>query len=222
MIRPVVLLLFLFVAGTVQAEGLNLTDAERDVFRKELRDAILADPGPVAQALAGPSLYAEAVAQDKERLSEQADLFASTARGYGADAPRLTIVFFETYPCADCAAAWTEVEALLARHPDIRVEPRFAAPSGPAQLLLSVLEHQGPERYRQARQQLMAARTDEDLKAVFSDRAWVQDRMFRPAPMAEAAAFQALDLQSAPAFVFPDLMLQGTIPAIVLEKYIAR
>ena len=85
MIRPFVLLAALSFAVSAQADGLPLTDAERDAFRREVRDAILADPALIEQALAGPSLYADAVAKDKASLSDQADLFAPTPRGYGAN-----------------------------------------------------------------------------------------------------------------------------------------
>lgn len=222
MIRPFVLPALLSFAVSAQAEGLNLTDAQRAAFRQEVRDAILADPSPIARALAGPSLYADAVAKDKASLSDQAALFAPTPRGYGANSPRLTIVFFETYPCAECSEAWAEVETLLARHPDIRVEPRFSQDTGAAQLLLSILDREGVESYRSVRHRLIKARTEAELSQLLREGVWVQDRMLRPAPRAEADAFNALDLQSAPALVLPDLMLQGAIPAIVLEKYVAR
>lgn len=222
MIRPVVLSLAL--TGPALAEGLDLTNEERQAFRAEVRAAILADPEPVALALnpSPPALYSDEVAADKARLADHADLFVHTDRGVGAEKPRLTIVFFESYPCMDCAAAWAEAEALLDRHPDVRIEPRFASDSGVAQLLLSVLEHEGMAAYRAARAVLSQAKTQPELEARLSEGHWRQDRMLRPRPAQEAAAFRALELEMAPSFVFPGLMLQGAMPLIVLEKYVAE
>ena len=222
--RPALLLLALLCAAPARSEGLDLTQAERAAFRAEVRAAILADPEPIERALTPPAadLYSENVAEDRARLEANMTLFDRTERGFGAENPRLTLVFFESYPCADCAAAWAELEALMARHDDIRVEPRFAAESGVAQLLLSLLDREGAEAYRAARAKLMAATTGEELARVLDEGRWIQDRMLRPAPRLEAEAFQALELESAPALVLPDMMLQGSIPAIVLEKYVAE
>ncbi|WP_375173159.1 hypothetical protein [Pseudooceanicola sp.] len=224
MIRPFVLLLALALCGAAQAEGLDFSAAERRIFGEEVRAAILADPSPVAGALfpPAPDLYAEAAAEDRARLEAQAGLFKATERGFGASAPRLTIVFFEAYPCPDCADAWAELAALMARHPDIRVEPRFARDGAVPQLLLSLLDREGPDAYRDARTRLMAAQTEAELAEILAEGRWTQDRMMRPAPREEAAAFAALELESTPAYVLPGLMLQGAIPQIVLEKYVSE
>lgn len=222
MIRLSVLLFTL--AGPAGADGLDLSDAERAAFGREVRAAILADPGPIDRALnpPPPDLYSENVAADHARLSDNADLFLTSKRGFGSDDPRLTIVFFETYPCANCAAAWADLETLLRSYPDIRVEPRFSEDSGAAQLLLSILDHKGVAAYRAARAALLQATTDDALAEAIEDGGWPQDRMLRPAPRVEGAAFQALELQEAPAYVFPGMMLQGAMPPIVLEKYLAE
>lgn len=223
MLRPAILLALLG-GGAVQAEGLSLTADERAAFHREVRAAILADPGPVAQALTppAPDLYSDEAAEDRARLTQNASLFGMTDRGYGAENPRLTLVFYEDYPCADCAAAWAEVEVLLARHPDLRVEPRFAADSGAAQLLLSVLDHQGIAAYRTARAALLAAPTEEALQQAMAQGGWAQDRMLRPQPRQEAEVFTSLELDTVPSSVLPDMMLRGALPAIVLEKYVTR
>lgn len=224
MIRPLTVTLALCLSTGAQAEGLTLSDDARRAFGEEVRAAILEDPTPVERALfpSDETLYEQEAAADRARLDQMATLFAPTDRGFGADDPRLTIVFFETYPCTDCAAAWTELEALVDAHPDIRVEPRFAANGGAAQLLLSLLDREGVDAYRTARTRLMQAQTDDDLAAILTEGRWIQDRMLRPAPGQEAEAFRTLELDSAPAIVFPDMMLQGSIPLIVLEKYVTE
>jgi len=212
----------LLLAGPVAAAGLDLNEDQRAAFRQEVRAALLADPGPVARALdiEAPDLYAEEAQQDLDRIDDLATLFAPTPRGIGSETPRLTIVFFETYPCAACDMAWAELEALVARHPDLRVEPRFAESSGAAQLLLSLLDHQGAGAYHAARAEMLAAGDEEGLRALLETRGWVQDRMLRPAPQAEAEAFRRLEFTETPAYVFPRMMLQGAIPGVVLEKYV--
>ena len=44
--------------------------------------------------------------------------------------------------------------------------------------------------------------------------------MLRLAPRREAEAFARLDLDTTPSYVFPDMMLRGSIPLVVLEKYV--
>lgn len=224
MIRPLTLCAALCLSGAAQAEGLDLSPSDRLAFGQEVRAAILADPSPIEHALTPPppDLYAEAVAADKQRLEENAALFAPTPRGFGAEDPRVTIVFYESYPCAECATAWADLELLLAHHPDLRVEPRFAEESAAAQLLLSLLDREGAERYREVRATLMAATTEAELADLMAKGGWIQDRMLRPAPRQDAAAFTALELDSTPSYVLPGMMLQGAMPAIVLEKYLAE
>lgn len=224
MIRPAVLLALLVWGSAAGARGLDLTDAERAVFGAEVRAAILSFPEVVDRVVnpPAPSLYADAVEADLNRISEDPTLFGPTPRGIGAETPRLTIVFFEDFPCTGCAAAWADLRTLVSGHPDIRVEPRFARESGAAQLLLSLLAHQGPAVYAEAHERLLGAETEDDLQAVLRDGKWAQDRMLRAEPAADAAAFQRLELQEAPAYVFPDKMLQGAMPLIVLEKYVAE
>ncbi|WP_407493169.1 hypothetical protein [Pseudooceanicola sp. MF1-13] len=224
MIRALRIAVLLVLPLTATAEGLDLTDAERRAFGEEVRATLLAHPEIVDNALnpPPPDVYGDAARADRDRLAADTSLFAPTARGIGADDPRVTVVFFEDYPCADCAAAWAEAKALVAAQPDIRVEPRFARESGVAQLLLSKLDREGPEAYHAARDLLLAAQDEAALQRVLDDNRWFQDRMLRPAPRAEAEAFERLELEMAPSFVLPDMMVQGAVPAIVLQKYVAE
>ena len=219
-----VCLSFALGCGAAQAEGLNLSDQDRAAFRAEVRAAILADLEPIDRALnpPAPNLYSEEVAQDRARLDAQADLFAKTDRGYGAEDPRVTLVFFESYPCDTCADAWSELETLMARHPDLRVEPRFASDSASAQLLLSLLDHQGIATYRAARSVLLRAQTEDAVRQAIATGGWTQDRMLRPEPRRDASVFDLLELDAVPSYVLPDMMLRGSLPAIVLEKYVSN
>lgn len=207
-------------AGIARAGGLDLPPDQRAAFGAEVRATLLAHPDIVVRALNGDTGYAAAAQADRDLLADQGALFAPTPLGIGADAPRLTILFYEDYPCADCASAWAELVALAQRHPDIRIEPRFARDSGTAQLLLSLLDRQGAGAYHAARAQLMAARDAAGLAQIIAAQGWVQDRMFRKAPGTEAAAFDRMQLDMAPAYVLPDMMLRGALPGFVLEKYI--
>lgn len=222
MIRPAVLLLASLLPSTTVAEGLNLTAQERVAFESEMRDALLANGQILSDIVTRPpDLYSENVEADRQRLADNAALFAATDRGYGAETPRLTVLFFEDYPCADCKDAWQDLVALADAYPDIRIEPRFAANSGPAQLLLSILDRQGADAYREVRDTLLQAKTEEALEAALAKGAWIQDKMMRPAPQIEAEAFRTLEFDTVPAYVFPDMMLQGAMPSIVLRKYLA-
>lgn len=204
------------------AQGLGLSDAERAAFGAEVRATLLAYPEVVAKALTPqpPDVYGDAARQDKARLMADMSIYEPTPRGIGADDPRVTLLFFEDYPCADCATAWAEVRTLVAEVPDLRVEPRFARDSAMAQLLLSLLDREGAGAYHKARELLMAADDQAGIDRVLADQRWRQDRMYRPQPKAEAEAFKRLELEMVPSYVLPDMMLQGSIPAVVLRKYV--
>ncbi|EAQ03343.1 hypothetical protein OB2597_01947 [Pseudooceanicola batsensis HTCC2597] len=207
--------------GLGAAAGLDLSDDERAAFGQEVRAAILAFPEVVDRALTPPPAgYADEAQADLARLAQEADLAEASARGIGADAPRLTIVFFESFPCTTCGAAWRDLVALAEAHPDIRIEPRFAAEDGTAQLLLSLLARRGPEAYHNARALLHEARTEEELARIVQEREWMQDRMLRPTPRDEARAFARLGLETVPSLVFPRMMVQGAVPPGVLERYV--
>ena len=220
---PAILAVAAFPAAAETA-GLDMAREERAAFGQEVRAAVLSDLTPIDRALNPPpiDLYGQNREADLKRLEDSEAVFAPTPRGIGADDPRLTILFFESFPCTDCSAAWADLEALIAAHPDVRVEPRFAEAGGPAQLLLSLLDHQGPATYHAARMALHALpdTTPDSLAALSGDKGWVQDRMLRLAPRREAEAFARLDLDTTPSYVFPDMMLRGSIPLIVLEKYV--
>ncbi|MGI3167821.1 hypothetical protein ACRARG_01630 [Pseudooceanicola sp. C21-150M6] len=220
MIRSSALLLLL--TAPASAEGLELTDRERVAFGQEVRAAVLSAPEVVEQALNPPPATEFEAARDADldRLEAAEALFQPSARGIGAAEPRLTIVFFESFPCAGCGAAWADLEALVAAYPDIRVEPRFAEDSGAAQVLLSLLAHQGGEAYAAAHRTLLAAETPEALEAALREGGWPSDRMLRPEPGQEAAMFRTLELDTAPSYVLPGLMLRGAMPRVVLEKYL--
>ncbi|MBB04232.1 MAG: hypothetical protein CML03_01700 [Pseudooceanicola sp.] len=211
-------------ATSTLASGLDLTPKERAALGEEVRALLLAEPELVDKAInpPAPSLYSEYVQADLDRLEENADLFVATARGIGATDPGITILFFEDYPCASCGAAWADLETLVTRHPDIRVEPRFAGESGAAQTLLSLLDRQGAQAYHDAHRKLLAAGTEADLSAILDENRWPTDRMLRAEPRQEAAAFAALEMDSAPAYVLPRMMLQGAMPLMVLEKYLSE
>ncbi len=202
--------------------GFDMTDQERAAFRDEVRAALLIDPSPIENALTRrqPSLFATQVADDLALLRAEAALFEPTSRGIGSDTPRITILFFETFPCAACGAAWDDLVKLSNQNPDIRIEPRFAQDGGAAQLLLSLLTHQDVGTYHDARRALYGMATPLSYPDIAGSQGWFQDRMLRPAPQIEAAAFKRLGLDTSPSYVFPDMMVRGAIPLIALEKYI--
>ena len=209
------------VAGSAQAEGLDLSAADRAAFDAEVRAALLADPTPVIAALRPEAAqFSEEAAADRALLDQLAPLFQPTERGIGSDSPRITLVVFDRFPCPDCARSWQDLTRLVQDIPDLRVEPRFAEATGPAQLLLSLLDREGPDAYHAARLKLLAAPDEDAMAQVLTENRWIQDRMLRPAPEMEAQAFAALDLDVAPSYVLPGLILRGAMPAIVLEKHL--
>lgn len=193
--------------------GLDISDIERAALRAEIRTFLLESPEIVDNALNPPDrAFARAVRHDIAILTDAAPvLFGATARGIGARTPTKTVAFYESYPCPDCADAWDDLVAMTKANPGLRVEPRFAQNDGHAQLLLSVLAHQGQSAYEVLRRDLWAGTPIGPRR---------QDRMFRAAPGDEARVFAALDLDSVPSYVLPKLILRGAMPPVVLQKHL--
>lgn len=201
---------------------MGLSPKEKISFGSEVRNTLLANPEIVDNALnpPAPDIYADAAKADLVKLAQEKALFSATPRGIGAKDPTLTIVFFESYPCVDCGPAWADLEHLAKKFPQLRIEPRFANESGAAQLLLSILDRQGPAAYHDARKVLFTARDRSELDAIVQDRHWVQDRMYRRQPSLESASYNRFELTRTPSYVLPHMMFQGPMPTILLEKYV--
>ncbi len=185
-------------ASPVAAEGLEMSPEARAAFGAEIRALLLDDPGIVANALDrgrapdAATIYAEEAASDKAMLSEEAEaLFAVTSTGFGAAEPETVLAIFVAADCPDCARAVEEAAAIAANRPRLRVELRAADSSAAT-----------------------AARVAELAKLAGAANP------VPPQNRGDADRFERLGLDAVPAYVLPDMMLRGWIPATVLGRYL--
>lgn len=193
------------------AEGLDLDGPGRAAFGAEIRDLLLDEPEIVARALdmARPDpgeIYAEEAADDRSRIAEVAPLlFSATKRGFGAAYPRLTVALFIAADCPECRDAVKDLVALTQSHPGLRVELRPLRDDHATLSLLQGVELFGPESLLR-RNTVRGTRPPLDTVRLLAE--------------AESAAWLGLD--TAPSYVFPDMMIRGHVPSAVLERYIGR
>ena len=182
---------FLLAAGAVQADGLDLTAQARTSFGDEVRALLLDEPALVADAIGPTAPF----------IPDAASIYAyEAARDREALAAQDEL--FATTPFGFGAAMPERTLVLFLSAPC----PDCARALAEARTLAA--EHPG------LRVELRAADASPDTAQAI--RAAVGAEGTPPG----ADAFTRLDLDTAPAYVLPGLMLRGWIPAVVLSGYL--
>lgn len=226
-----------------QAAGLeNMTDAERDVFRAEVRAYLLDNPEVILEAI---QVLEQRQAQDEAQ--GDLDLVRSNFNelvndGYswvgGNPDGAITIVEFSDYRCAFCKRAHAEVNKLLAANDDIRLVLKEFPILGPdstlaAQAAISILTQQGDEVYEAFNDLLMGhngamniknlsklavkAGGDADLMVAHMDDPLVNQMIARNHELG-----QTMQISGTPTFVIGAEMLRGFMPAEGMQDYVDR
>lgn len=121
----------LAMTGTARADGLaDMTPAEREAFRAEVRTYLLENPEIILEAIQIlESRRAVAAAEaDRSLVRENAALIFEDGHSWVAGNPEgdVTVVEFLDYRCGYCKRSHADVRALLANDPNIRfVEKQF-------------------------------------------------------------------------------------------------
>ncbi|MDF1854023.1 hypothetical protein [Pseudooceanicola sp.] len=211
MIRVAVCVLLL-APSALAADGLDLSPGARAAFRAELRALLLEEPEILQRALAAQppapdittaEIYADAAASDRARIAALAEpLFALTGFGFGADSPAEILTVFVSADCPDCLTALTELLTLTQTRPDLRVELRALDTTTATAGLMARLAAEGPARLIAGADLTPGppARTDVNYGADLAT---------------------ALELDIAPSYVLPDMLLRGWMPAQILPRYLA-
>ena len=146
---PIALTLF---AATASAQGLtDMSDAEREAFRAEVRAYLLDNPEVIMEAVGvlEERKALEQVAADRQLIADNMSELTEDGYSYVAGNPdgAITIVEFLDYRCGYCKRSHPEVQALLENNDDIRLVIKEFPILGPeseiaARAATSVLVHQ--------------------------------------------------------------------------------
>jgi protein-disulfide isomerase len=216
---------------------MNMTDAEREAFRAEVRAYLLENPEVLREAinvLEARNEIAERTADAALIEANQEPLYDdSNAWVAGNPDGDVTVVEFSDYRCSYCKRAHPELKELLQRDPNIRLIVREFPILGPdsvvaARVALAALDldrsrfgnlndalmnFEGPLNEAAAYQ--IAGHTGYDIAAL-KERAGSAEIEARIGDTYSLA--QALGLQGTPSFVLGNRIIRGYLP---LEQMLA-
>ncbi|MFZ1471042.1 MAG: DsbA family protein [Paracoccaceae bacterium] len=220
-------------ASTAFAGGVgDMTDAERAVFRDEVKAYLMENPQVIVEAMTElQSKEDEAAYQrDIDMLTANADLiYKSPADWVGGNLNGdITVVEFMDYRCGYCRKAYQEVEDLVSSDGNIRFVLKEFPILGEESMLASqfaiaVKLVGGDAAYKSAHDALINLRgdvTEETLTRLAGDLgqdpAAVMARMKTPEVMAIITANHDLattmEINGTPTFVIDNTMVRGYVP----------
>ena len=230
-------------ATFTQAAGLeNMTDAEREVFRAEVRAYLLDNPDVILEAI---QVLEQRQAQDEARgdLDLVQENFEELTRdGFswvgGNPDGAITIVEFSDYRCAFCKRAHPEIIALLAANDDVRFVlkefPILGADSTLAsKAAISVLINQGDDIYGAFHDSLMGHNGAVNIKTlsrlltgVGGDAdlmvAHIDDEVVTQIIAKNRALATRMKITGTPSFLIGTEMLRGFAPASAMQNFVDR
>ncbi len=218
----------------------TMTDAEREIFRAEMRSYLLENPEVIMEAIDILQQRQDAAQLDADRQLALAHTDALVNDGVswvgGNPDGDVTLVEFMDYRCTYCKQAFAEVNQLVQGDGNIRFIvkefPILGAQSKlAAQFAIAVKNLHGPDIYADIHEALMTMRTDitpESLTRLAESFA------LDPAPLfvamdgpevaaeldANAALGDALKITGTPTFVMDDQMLRGYVPLDQMQQIV--
>ncbi|MGL6212050.1 MAG: DsbA family protein [Paracoccaceae bacterium] len=234
----------LLIAATIMGlpARAEMTDAEREAFRAEVRAYLLENPEVIVEAmdiLKAREAEAEA-AFDAQVVQDQAALiFDDPASWVGGNLEGdITIVEFVDYRCGYCRKAHDEVAELVKSDGNIRFVIKEFPILGEASLLSSrfavaVLQLHGPTVYKTVHDKLIALRGEPDqatLTRLATDMGLDADaivaRMGADEVMnvlkANHALADVMQITGTPTFVINDAMVRGYVPLDGMRQIVAE
>ncbi|MBM3614314.1 MAG: DsbA family protein [Alphaproteobacteria bacterium] len=227
---------------TALAGGLGeMTDAEREAFRAEVRAYLLENPEVLVEAMDILQAQEEQAAanRDLEMLAANKDAIFNDPASWVGGNPEgdITLVEFVDYRCGYCKKAHDEVAELVASDGNIRFVlkefPILGEDSLKAsQFAISVLQLHGPDAYKSVHDALIALRGNPDEATLSSmaadlglDPAPILARMSTPEVMTVIEANHALastmEIQGTPTFVIDNTMVRGYVPLDGMRQIVA-
>ena len=230
-------------ATFTQAAGLeNMTDAEREVFRAEVRAYLLDYPEVILEAI-------QVLEQREAQQEAQSDLelvqenFEELTRdGFswvgGNPDGAITIVEFSDYRCAFCKRAHPEIAALLAANDDVRFVLKELPILGADSTLTSraaiavltsqgddiygafhdlLMEHNGAVNVKTLSRLVVKAGGDADLMVAHMDDPVVDQIIAKNRALASR-----MKITGTPSFLIGTEMMRGFAPASSMQSFVDR
>lgn len=226
-------LTFGLMASTALAGGLGeMSDAERQAFRDEVKAFLLENPEVLVEAMNELQAREDeaANARDLEMLAANQDVIFNDAASWVGGNPDgdITIVEFVDYRCGYCRKAHDEVAELVKSDGNIRFVLKEFPILGEesvtsSQFAIAVLQLHGPEVYKTVHDALIALRGSPDVETLSRlasemglDAAALQIKMSSPEVLAVIEANHALantmQISGTPTFVIDQTMVRGYVP----------
>ena len=220
----------------------DLSGAERDAFRAEVRAYLLDNPEVLMEAIKvlEDRQAADQAAGDINLVNAHADAIFNDGHSYIGGNPDgdITVVEFLDYRCGYCKRAHPEVTELVTSDGNIRYIIKEFPILGEQSVLaarfaIGVKEAEGSEAYAEVHDELMTYRgnfTEQSLSDLseamgFNTKA-VFDAMNSPATQAiiseNRQLAQALSINGTPSFVFETQMLRGYVPLDGMQQVVAE
>jgi protein-disulfide isomerase len=231
----------LATALPVMAEGLtNMTDAEREAFRAEVRAYLMENPEILIEVMNELETRDQAAAaeRDKQMLAEQSDAIFNDPASWVGGNPEgdITVVEFLDYRCGYCRKAWQEVDQLVAGDGNIRFVIKEFPILGEESMLssrfaIAVLQLHGNDAYRKAHDALLSLRADTTPEALERlatelglDPAPILARMAAPEVTKviedNYSLAQTMDISGTPTFVVGGTMVRGYVPLEAMQQIV--
>lgn len=227
---------FLSTLGLVTLTALpvsaEMTDAEREAFRAEVRAYLLENPEVLIEAMDVLQGRQEqsAAQRDLQMLSDNADrIYNSPGDWAGGNLEGdITVVEFMDYRCGYCKKAFADVEELVKTDGNIRFVLKEFPILGEASVLASkfaiaVRLLHGDDAYKAAHDELMVMRGDVTAETLARlaedlghDAAAVAAKMDAPEVVAiieeNHKLASLMEINGTPAFVIDQTMVRGYVP----------
>ena len=238
--RTLIGLTAMFITTTT-AMAAEMTEAEREVFRSEIRAYLLENPEVLVEAmevLQGKQ-ESDAANRDLAMLEDNADLIFNDPNSWVGGNPDgdITVVEFTDYRCGYCRKAHDEVAELIKSDGNIRFVLKEFPILGEQSLLssqfaISVRRLYGDDAYKLAHDALITLRGDATPEALVRlatdlghDPAAITAQMASPEVQAIIDANHALattmEINGTPTFVIDKTMVRGYVPLEGMRQIVA-
>lgn len=224
------------------AAAQDMTDAEREAFRAEVRSYLLEHPEVLMesfQVLESRQMEQQADADIKMLEDNRAALTEDPASWVGGNPEGdVTVVEFADYRCGYCRRAYSEVEDLVEKDGNIRLIRKEYPILGPqsvlsSQFAIAVLQTAGAEAYDKVHEALITMRgdaTNDSLRRVAVDQGLDADAIMARMTSPEVAAViqanhqlgQTLQINGTPTFVIEKTMVRGYVPQDSMAQIVAQ
>lgn len=219
----------------------NMSDAEREAFRAEIRSYLLENPQVIMEAVAVLERRdQQAKAENDVTLARTyADQLTNDGHSFQGGNPDgdITIVEFLDYRCGYCKKAFPEVEELIRADGNIRFIVKEFPILGEAseiasRFALAVKQVEGDEAYKSVHDALMGyqgAFSDAALGRMSDTFGYDTDAVLAAMNSDEVARIindnrllgQAMQITGTPTFVVQDQMLRGYVPLAQMTQIVA-